>query len=67
MWLWMLLAALLGALALTVLGAWYLWRRTRALLDALSSLTGRLDELGRLLDELDLDGLDTPGASGVPW
>lgn len=53
LWLWVLLAALLGGLGLAAWGLWWLWRRASAVGAALEHLMGRLEEAGEILGRID--------------
>lgn len=60
MWLWVLIAAVLGGLALTIWGLWWLWRKVAGIGEQLEGLLGRLDELAGIVEGLELDRLDNP-------
>ncbi|QCV94804.1 hypothetical protein [Acidipropionibacterium acidipropionici] len=60
MWLWVLIAAVLGGLALTIWGLWWLWRKVAGIGERLEGLLGRLDELAGIVEGIDPDRLDGP-------
>lgn len=57
LWLWVIIAAVAGGLALTIWGLWWLWRKLAAIGEQLDGLLGRLDELAGILDRLGSDTL----------
>ncbi|AZZ40715.1 Uncharacterised protein [Acidipropionibacterium jensenii] len=71
LWLWVLIAALVGGLALTVWGLWWLWHKVTALAAELERLLGRLEEAAQILEKVDLDPLDGavshPGGHDTAW
>lgn len=70
-WLWVLILALVGGLALTCWGLWWLWHKVTGLGSDLDGVLKRLDDLGEVLDQLDLGPLDegtSPrGGKGRAW
>ncbi|AXE38576.1 hypothetical protein [Acidipropionibacterium virtanenii] len=60
LWLWVLIAALVGGLALTAWGLWWLWHKVEGLGEQFEGLAGRLDDLAGILDGLEPQGLGDP-------
>jgi hypothetical protein len=71
LWLWILILGLVAGLALTCWGVWWLWRKVMAIWHELERVMGRLDEIGELLEQVDLSPLDEaasgPGGRGEAW
>lgn len=58
LWLWVLLAAVLGGLGLTAWGLWWLWHKAAAVGTELEHLLGRLEEAGEIIEKLDMEPLE---------
>ncbi|WCC79154.1 hypothetical protein O6R08_06225 [Cutibacterium equinum] len=56
-WIWALVLAFVLLVVEVVVGTIWLWRKAAALLSEVEHVTGRLDELAGILDDLDT----TPG------
>lgn len=58
-WLWVLILALVGGLALTCWGLWWLWHKVTALAADLEGLLNRVEEAAEILEKVDLEPLET--------
>lgn len=58
LWLWVLLAAVVGGLGLTAWGLWWLWHKAAAVGTGLEHLMGRLEEAGEIIEKLDTSPLE---------
>lgn len=71
LWLWILVLGLVAGLVLTCWGAWWLWHKVVAIWRELERVLSRLDEIGELLEQVDLSPLDEaspgPGGEGRAW